>query len=69
MPFTVNVYKYEDCVDGNHTTQLYSQTVEVIDLVKVIEAVNATPPPTAKPKKRRSDAGKPRAPKPEPVVA
>jgi hypothetical protein len=50
---TVNI----TALDG---TALYSQTVESLDLVGVINAVNKPLPPPAPKKKVRSDAGKPR---------
>lgn len=53
QPVTVSITS----LDG---TSLYSQTVDSIDLMRVISAVNTPPPPEPPKKKRRSDAGKPR---------
>lgn len=48
-------------------TQLYSQTVENLNLKAVIAAVNTPGEPQKPVRKRRVDAGKSRAPKPEPA--
>lgn len=57
MPFTITIHR-------DNETQVYSQTVESLDLKAVINVINTPPPPEPPKKKRRSDAGKPRAPKP-----
>lgn len=62
MPYTVTIHR-------DNETQLYSQTVENLDLKAVIETVNIVPPPAPQKRNRRKDAGKPRAPKPEAVPA
>jgi hypothetical protein len=41
----------------------YQQTVDTLDICKVIEAVNDSPPPPVRKRAVRSDAGKPRAPR------
>lgn len=50
QPVTINIAS----LDG---TSLYSQTVDSIDLMRVISAVNTPPPPEPVKRKRRKDAG------------
>jgi len=49
-------------------TVLYTQAVSGIDMLKLTQLVNTPPPAPAPVKKKRSDAGKPRAPKPSPAT-
>lgn len=44
-------------------TVLYTQAVSGIDMLKLTQLVNTPQPAPAPAKKKRSDAGKPRAPK------
>lgn len=48
-------------------TELYSQTVDSLDLKAVIAAVNTPPPPEPVKRKRRKDAGQPKT-KPTPAT-
>lgn len=66
MPFTVTITE-----DSNNTAapvQKFQQTVDNLDLMKVIQAVNTPPPDVPKPKKPRSDKGITRGPRTTPAA-
>lgn len=48
--------------------QVYFQTVDSVDLLKLSALINTPPPPAPVAKKKRSDAVRPRAPKGSPVL-
>jgi len=61
MPFRITITQSEDAnAPVSDQIERYSQTVDHLDLQAVIAAINT---PAKPPKKRRSDAGKPRAQK------
>jgi hypothetical protein len=63
MPYTVTVIESNVSTDSNTPINRYIQTVDSLDLSRLIQVVNT--PVVAEPPKRkkRTDAGKPKTPK------
>lgn len=63
MPYTVTVTETDYSPDTPTTLQRYTQTVDTLDLNRLIQAVNTPPAPEPTKRKKRADAGKPKTPK------
>jgi hypothetical protein len=59
--YTISVTQSNDTTATG--TQIFYQAVESLDLLKLTQLINTPPPPAPVAKKKRSDAGKPRAQK------
>lgn len=63
MPYTITVTESNDNTDSSLPLQRYTQTVDALDLNRLIQAVNTPPAPEPPKRKKRADAGKPKTPK------
>jgi len=61
MPYTVTVTESDS--PTNTPIPRYTQTVDKLDLNRLIQAVNTPPAPEPPKRKKRADAGKPKTPK------